>query len=94
MNKHTLSISLSIAAAIGFALSAQASPASVGDQANGMLGSPAVQTSSQDPLVRQAVKWIRSNDVQTEHYAPKSSKVTHRDLDHTMILGYPESVPM
>jgi hypothetical protein len=94
MNKHTLSLSLSLLAAFGIALSAQASPASVGDQANGMLGSPAIENSSQDPLVRQAVKWIHSNAVRTEHFVPINGAVSHKNVDKTLILGYPEAVPM
>jgi hypothetical protein len=94
MTKTTLSISLSVLAAIGMTVNANASPVTVSDQANGVLASPLTQTASQDPLVQQAVQWIRSKGTSSQAKLVPTALGSHKDINHSLILGYPETVPM
>jgi hypothetical protein len=93
----SLPITLSLVAVIAFGMAAQAAPSiEAPDQASGLLATPAVQTAAQDPAVQKAVEWIRTkNERSVGQTVTKPSHLrAHRDLDHVLILGYPDTVPM
>jgi hypothetical protein len=96
MKKQAAFILLALATAAGLASGAQASPSDSADQTTGLLTSPVVQPTNQDPAVQKAVKWILSRRAHAEHVvnvAPKG-RTAHKDIDHTLILGYPDAMPM
>ncbi|HEY9793752.1 MAG TPA: hypothetical protein V6D22_25375 [Candidatus Obscuribacterales bacterium] len=96
MNKQALFVTLAFIATAGLAAGAQTAPADSADQSAGLLTSPVVEPTNEDPAVQKAVKWILMKRGQTNHLvnvAPKS-RTAHKEIDKTLILGYPDTMPM
>lgn len=96
MHKNVPSLLVAMAALWAFAvLPVQAAPASVGDQASGILGSPITQPPSADPAIAKAVEWLQTNQkLSRMQYATEKSARLGHDADRCLILGGPETLPM
>jgi hypothetical protein len=94
----SLPITLSLIAVVAFGLGAQAAPSvEAPEQANGMLATPTIQpAAAQDPAVQKAVEWIvRTKSERTAQTIAKPAGLrAHRDLNHVLILGYPDTILM
>ena len=96
MTKQAVTFLLALATTAGMAAGAQSLPSDAADQSAGLLISPVVQPTNEDPAVQKAVKWILMKRSHTEHVVNTTPKArtAHKDIDHSLILGYPETMPM
>lgn len=99
MNKQSLLISSAFIVVASLPnLAAYAAPVDL-DQSAGLLGSPVAQVPMQDPAVKKAIEWIQSKQLKHEQIQKKDPQSTlgdrpHNNVEHRLILGGPEVVPM
>jgi hypothetical protein len=92
----SLPITLSLIAVVAFGIGAQAAPSiEAPEQASGVLATPTVQPAAQDPAVQKAIEWIRTkNERSAQTVAKPTGLRAHRDVNHVLILGYPDTILM
>lgn len=101
MNKLCLAITSSllvISGSFAFSAAAQSAPMGSFDQTLGLLGSPVAQLPAQDPVLKQAIDWIQSNQLKQipKMKTSPESTIGDKPVDNNrrLILGGPEVMPM